>query len=238
MRSATCGGTVTGQTGTIESVGYPDLHYEDNLRCEWFLQGPRGHYLTITVEGLDIQNSSECANDFVEIREYNASGNVLGRYCGNTLPDAVDTSDSFAYVKFVTDGSVNARGFRLRFDSSSEECGGDFTAPIGTFTSPNYPNLYPHNRVCEWRITVEEGRRVTLTINDMKTEEHWRCSSDYVAVYNGLRPDSPRLAKLCGESNPGTQVKSSGNTMRVVLVTDTSGTARGFSVSYTSNEDA
>ncbi|KAM8810851.1 cubilin [Eudromia elegans] len=235
---ATCGGTVTGQTGTIESVGYPDLHYEDNLRCEWFLQGPRGHYLTIRVEGLDIQNSSECANDFVEIREYNASGNVLGRYCGNTLPDAVDTSDSFAYVKFVTDGSVNARGFRLRFDSSSEECGGDFTAPVGTFTSPNYPNLYPHNRVCEWRITVEEGRRVTLTINDMKTEEHWRCSSDYVAVYNGLRPDSPQLAKLCGEKNPGTQVKSSGNTMRVVLVTDMSGTARGFSVSYTSNEEA
>ncbi|NXD11879.1 CUBN protein, partial [Nothocercus nigrocapillus] len=235
---ATCGGTVTGQTGTIESVGYPDLHYEDNLRCEWFLQGPRGHYLTIRVEGLDIQNSSECANDFVEIREYNASGNVLGKYCGNTLPDAVDTSDSFAYVKFVTDGSVNARGFRLHFDSSSEECGGDFNAPVGTFTSPNYPNLYPHNRVCEWRITVEEGRRVTLTINDMKTEEHWRCSSDYVAVYNGLRPDSPQLAKLCGERNPGTQVKSSGNTMRVVLVTDMSGTARGFSVSYTSNEDA
>ncbi|NWX82451.1 CUBN protein, partial [Nothoprocta pentlandii] len=235
---ATCGGTVTGQTGTIESVGYPDLPYEDNLRCEWFLQGPRGHYLTIRVEGLDIQNSSECAKDFVEIREYNASGNVLGRYCGNTLPDAVDTSDSFAYVKFVTDGSVNARGFRLRFDSSAEECGGDFTAPVGTFTSPNYPNLYPHNRVCEWRITVEEGQRVTLTINDMKTEEHWRCSSDYVAVYNGLRPDSPRLAKLCGETNPGTQVKSSGNTMRVVLVTDASVTERGFSVSYTSNEDA
>lgn len=62
------------------------------------------------------------------------------------------------------------------------ECGGDFSAPVGMFTSPNYPNRYPHNRVCEWRITVEEGRRVILTINDMRTEEHWRCSSDYVAV--------------------------------------------------------
>lgn len=48
------------------------------------------------------------------------AGNLLGRYCGNTLPDAVDTSDTFAYIKFVTDGSVNARGFRLRFDSSTE----------------------------------------------------------------------------------------------------------------------
>uniref|UniRef100_A0A8C3CRJ2 Cubilin n=1 Tax=Cairina moschata TaxID=8855 RepID=A0A8C3CRJ2_CAIMO len=235
---APCGGTVTGQTGIIQSVGYPDLHYQDNLLCEWFLQGPRGHYLTITLEDLDIQNSSECANDFVEIREYSASGNLLGRYCGNTRPDAMDTSDSIAYVKFVTDGSVNARGFRLRFDSSAEACGGDFTAPVGTFTSPNYPNLYPHNRVCEWRITVEEGRRVTLTINDMKTEEHWRCSSDYMAVYNGLRQNSPRLVKLCGEVNPGTEVKSSGNTMKVILVTDMSHATRGFSVSYTSSEDA
>lgn len=72
--AAPCGGTVTGQTGIIQSVGYPDLHYQDNLLCEWFLQGPRGHYLTITLEDLDIQNSSECANDFVEIREYSASG--------------------------------------------------------------------------------------------------------------------------------------------------------------------
>lgn len=48
------------------------------------------------------------------------AGNLLGRYCGNTLPAAVDTSDSFAYVKFVTDGSVNARGFRLHFVSSTE----------------------------------------------------------------------------------------------------------------------
>lgn len=57
-------------------------------------------------------------------------------------------------------------------------------------------------------------------------------------VYNGLRQNSPRLVKLCGEVNPGTEVKSSGNTMKVILVTDMSHATRGFSVSYTSSEDA
>lgn len=57
-------------------------------------------------------------------------------------------------------------------------------------------------------------------------------------VYNGLRQNSPRLVKLCGEVNPGTEVKSSGNTMKVVLVTDVSHASRGFSVSYTSSEDS
>ncbi|XP_019353396.2 cubilin [Alligator mississippiensis] len=235
---APCGGTVTGQNGVIETIGFPDLHYQDNLLCEWFLHGPRGHYLTISLEGLNIQNSPGCANDFVEIREYNASGNLLGRYCGTTIPDAVDTSDSFAYVRFITDGFVNAPGFRLRFDASIEECGGDLNAPVGTFTSPNYPSPYPHNRVCEWRITVQEGRRVTLTIDDMRVEDQLRCRSDYMAVYNGLRPNSPRLVKLCGDGNLGTQLKSSGNTMKVVLVTDASSSTRGFSVSYTSSEEA
>lgn len=62
------------------------------------------------------------------------------------------------------------------------ECGGDLNAPVGTFTSPNYPSPYPHNRVCEWRITVQEGRRVTLTIDDMRVEDQLRCRSDYMAV--------------------------------------------------------
>lgn len=57
-------------------------------------------------------------------------------------------------------------------------------------------------------------------------------------VYNGLRQNSPRLAKLCGEVDPGTEVKSSGNTMKVILVTDLTHATRGFSVSYTSEEAA
>lgn len=72
--AAPCGGTVTGQSGMVASPGYPEQQYQDNLLCEWLLQGPRGHYLTIRLEGLDIQNSSECTRDFVELREHNASG--------------------------------------------------------------------------------------------------------------------------------------------------------------------
>lgn len=72
--AAVCGGTLTGQNGVIESVGFPDLHYPDNLLCEWFLRGPVGHFLTIRFEALDIQNSSECEYDYLEIREQYASG--------------------------------------------------------------------------------------------------------------------------------------------------------------------
>lgn len=47
-------------------------------------------------------------------------GRLLGRHCGSTLPASMDTSDSFAYVRFVSDASGNAAGFSLSFEASVE----------------------------------------------------------------------------------------------------------------------
>lgn len=45
---------------------------------------------------------------------------MLGKHCGSALPASVDTSDSFAFVKFVSDSSGNAAGFSLAFEASVE----------------------------------------------------------------------------------------------------------------------
>ncbi|XP_015441120.1 cubilin isoform X1 [Pteropus alecto] len=235
---ALCGGRVTGHSGVIESIGYPTLPYTDNLFCEWRLQGPSGHYLTIHFENLNLQNSSGCVKDFVEIWENHTSGNLLGRYCGNTIPESIDTSSNVALVRFVTDGSLTAPGFRLRFESSLEECGGDLWGPTGTFTSPSYPNPNPHGRICEWSITAQEGRRVTLTFNDLRLEAHPSCTSERVTIFNGIRSNSPQLEKLCSSVNVNNEIKSSGNTMKVIYFTDGSRPYGGFTASYTSSEDA
>ncbi|XP_060104406.1 cubilin [Heteronotia binoei] len=235
---AACGGTLTGQNGLIRSLGFPDLHYQDNLMCEWFLHGPTGHYLTISFKALDIQNSTECANDYLEIRERGASGNLLGKYCGTTIPSALDTPDNLAYIKFVTDESINAPGFMLRFAATFEECGGELHGTAGTFTSPNYQNPSLHELRCEWRIVVPSGRRVTLTISEMTFGFSQNCSSDHVAVHNGVGENTPRLSKLCGVVNPGTQVKSSGNKITVIMVRSHSEAEGSFRMTYASDEDA
>ncbi|XP_017555843.2 cubilin [Pygocentrus nattereri] len=235
---ATCGGTYIGQSGTIRSPGYPDSNYPDNSNCEWYLEGPTGHYLTLSYTAFNLQSSTDCANDYVEIREYNASGRLLGKHCESSLPAPVDTGDSFAYVKFVSDSSGNAAGFSLSFEASVEECGGDLNAASGTISSPNYPNLYPHNRVCHWRITVPQGRRVTLTFNDLRLEEHGSCAFDYVEVRNGLASNAPRIQRFCGTVPAGTEVKSSGNTMTVIFSTDSSVSNGGFTADYKSDEEA
>lgn len=72
--AARCGGTVTGPSGIIESIGYPTLPYSNNLFCQWRLQGLAGHYLTIHFEDFNLQNSSSCEKDFVEIWENHTAG--------------------------------------------------------------------------------------------------------------------------------------------------------------------
>ncbi|XP_056290732.1 cubilin [Pseudoliparis swirei] len=236
---ATCGGTYIGQRGVIQSPGFPLSSYPSSSSCEWYLEGPTGHYLTLSYGNFSLQSSVGCTADYVEIKEYNASGRVLGRHCGANLPASMDTSDSFAYVRFVSDGSGNAAGFSLTFEASVEACGGELNAPSGTISSPNYPNLYPHSRVCRWELAVASGRRVTLTINDLRLEDSGTsCVFDYVDVLNGLVVDAPRLQRFCGSVPAGTQVRSSGNTMTVLFRTDASVSNGGFLASYSSEEPA
>lgn len=236
----TCGGTYIGQIGTIQSPGFPNTNYPDSSICEWYLEGPTGHYLTLSFSVLNLTSSSGCTSDYVEVREYNATGQLLGKHCGDNLPSPIDTGDSFAYVKFVSDRSGNAPGFSLSFLASVEECGGYLNLPYGTISSPNYPNLYPHSRTCRWNIIAPLGRRVTLTINDLRLEGQGStsCNFDYVEIYNGIVTNSPRLERLCGTAQVGLQFRSSGNTMAVVFRTDSSVSNGGFTADYSSEEIA
>lgn len=54
------------------------------------------------------------------MKVYSSPGRLLGKHCGNSLPGSMDTGDTFAYVKFVSDGSGSAAGFSLSFQASVE----------------------------------------------------------------------------------------------------------------------
>lgn len=42
-------------------------------------------------------------------------------------------------------------------------CGGEVARDAGQIQSPNYPDDYQSNKVCVWKITVEEGFSVGLS---------------------------------------------------------------------------
>lgn len=61
-------------------------------------------------------------------------------------------------------------------------CGGYLVSTTGSFTSPNYPNPYPHRRECVWMISLPTGNAIELTIVDFDLETHSSCQYDVLEV--------------------------------------------------------
>lgn len=235
--TARCGGSWSGTSGGFNSPSYPS-NYGSNENCEWYITGPAGHYTTISFKDFNVVGSGDCSSgDYVRIHDgRNSSAPVLATYCGNSVPASIDTSSASAYVVFKSNSdSQTGTGFSLEFATSLEECGGDLVTDTGIFTSPSYPELYTHSRVCEWRITVQQGHLVNLYFDDFDVEDEQSCLYDKVEIYNGLADNSPLLNTLCGALTPDV-ISSSGNTMRVVFSTDGSVAGRGFQARYDSSD--
>ncbi|XP_032084667.1 membrane frizzled-related protein [Thamnophis elegans] len=62
-------------------------------------------------------------------------------------------------------------------------CGGELGGPGGTFSSPNYPNPYPHNALCYWHIQVKLGMVIQLKIETMDVEASELCFYDWLEIY-------------------------------------------------------
>lgn len=62
-------------------------------------------------------------------------------------------------------------------------CGGIFRdRPTGKFTSPNYPNGYPLDVECVWKIIAPWEKSIEITISELHVEDSHLCGNDFIAV--------------------------------------------------------
>lgn len=134
--------------------------------------------------------------------------------------------------------------------ASSSECGGIFKVRSATITSPMYPKNYIDELYCEWFLEVENNHRLSLRFDDFSTENS--CEHDSVKVriyttiddlstirlfisqiYNGFEKTAENLMDtLCGNEIPKKIYNSTDNRMLVVMQTDSSIEAKGFSARF------
>lgn len=115
--------------------------------------------------------------------------------------------------------------------SLTDRCGGKLEGSQGTFTSPNYPEFYPSDSDCTWKITVPAKSKIELSIDNIALEPGF----DYVDVYDGPTLTSKFLKRLHGVRRPN-PLLSSGNQMVVRFVSDESVQNVGFSARYKAGE--
>ncbi|XP_024877465.1 tolloid-like protein 2 isoform X4 [Temnothorax curvispinosus] len=121
-------------------------------------------------------------------------------------------------------------GFTL--DENGHDCkeGGckyEITAPMGTITSPNYPDYYPGRKDCVWHFTTKPGHRIKLVFKVFEMEPHQECAYDHIAIYDGDSPDSITLGRFCGNKEPH-PILATGNQMYMVFKSDASVQRKGF----------
>ncbi|MBN3314648.1 CSMD3 protein, partial [Atractosteus spatula] len=106
-------------------------------------------------------------------------------------------------------------------------CLSNFTAPMGTVLSPDYPEGYGNNMNCVWLIISEPGSRIHLAFNDFDLEAPY----DFLTVKDGELPDSSVLGRFTGAEVPS-HLTSNTHILRLEFQADHSMSGRGFNITY------
>ncbi|XP_003223793.2 complement C1s subcomponent [Anolis carolinensis] len=113
-------------------------------------------------------------------------------------------------------------------------CSGNvFTELSGEITSPNYPEAYPENSHCDYRVALEPGYRVVLTIRkeDFDLEPaslEGKCSDD-LRISAGNKHFGP----YCGSMFTGPpEIKTRSNIVDIIFHTDNAVQGKGWKLRY------
>ncbi|XP_059488336.1 cubilin-like isoform X2 [Neocloeon triangulifer] len=234
QQSELCGGTFYTASGMIQSPNYP-RSYAIDLDCIYLIQVESGQQISLNFTTFELENSSDCSFDYVEIRNGpSGTSPLIGTYCGSTKPPVIPSHTNFLWIRFHTDNSLTAKGFRAIWDGASSGCGGILRSPSGHIESPNYPQPYGVNAECFWKIYTSKGNRITLSVVDIDIEKADDINScyDYIEFRDGDSVNDPMLAKLCNSKVSNRQITSTSNMLWVMFRTDASEAGRGFSLRY------
>lgn len=106
---------VQNYTYDFTSPGWPH-GYDAFLRCNWVFLSPPSTHLKLRILAMDLEETSECTDDFVAVYSGNAltdesNANLLRKLClANSTSTDVEV-DNVMTVKFETDGYRNNTGF-------------------------------------------------------------------------------------------------------------------------------
>lgn len=71
--------------------------------------------MSINIDMLDIAQTDLCNGDYLEVRETNSIGKLIGVYCGTNIPTTLPNVNTY-WLKFRSDNEGVGRGFKLEYN--------------------------------------------------------------------------------------------------------------------------
>ncbi|XP_067648024.1 cubilin homolog [Eurosta solidaginis] len=176
---ADCNVSLDNIQGVIESLNFPDT-YPAGLNCFWDIHGGQNNKFQLVFSHLDIElRDGSCDYDYIDIFDFH-NDDILSkqRLCSNPRKPIITEGNRFQ-IKFSTDYSVHATGFRMEYKRIG--CGEHLTGNIGVIKSPNAP--YSTGLSCDWDIEVGAGKIIVLNFDVIHIEtEQGDCREDGIVV--------------------------------------------------------
>ncbi|KAL3876182.1 hypothetical protein ACJMK2_034053 [Sinanodonta woodiana] len=233
-RCPACGRTLQEPSGIFSHSPKPA---KEEL-CRWRISATHGEKIVLNITALDIPKTTsvtgvQCDSDYLEVRDgHYVLSHLLGRFCGDTIPPSLISSDSRLWIEYRT-SKGQGKGFEAKYEAI---CGGAINKEQGQLTSPNYPDDYKPNKECVWKITVPKDYSVAVKFQSFEIENHDNCVYDYLEVRDGHEESSPLIGKFCGYKIPD-DIKCTGNKLYVKFVSDGSVQKAGFAASFVKEYD-
>ncbi|GFR72241.1 cubilin, partial [Elysia marginata] len=228
-----CGGLLSTATGGFRSPHYPHQNPHSS-ECFWTITVSAGNRLNLYFDHLDLESDSDCSVQFVEVRDSDRTGQLLGRFCDKSAtPEFITSVTNSLWVKYRSQSSYSGTGFSARYDINCSSV--NFESHVGVIESPNYPESYPYKANCSWRIQAPIGNTFKLHIVALKLETGLddRCGADnltFMTFYADY--DIPNDSKtLCGYWPPQ-YIETIGDVINLQFVSDDLKENEGFRLEW------
>ncbi|OTF80374.1 CUB domain containing protein, partial [Euroglyphus maynei] len=236
-----CDKNIFKNVGVIRSPRYP-RRYQGNRNCTWIIHVDNGLQIHLNFTEFRLEPASEVNSrcyDYLEIRNGRRPDSpLIGQFCGfGPIPDIVSHSN-YLFLRFISDPSMQNKGFEVYYEAMATGCGGTMTAESGSIESPGFPDHYISNMNCEWKIRVAEGSIIVaylVTLDMERTNADKVCEFDYLELFDNDNGNEAKksLGKFCNHIEGSRPViKTTGNKMFIHFVTDVSINQGGFKLNY------
>ena len=123
--------------------------------------------------------------DYLAVRDGdNENSTLIGRFCGDPsrIPDPFISSFNYLWFNFVTDGSVQNRGFKLNYTTQPSVCGGILSgSDHGIIRSPLSPDRYPHGETFSLPVLLSLSLSLHFCLS-LLLSVHSLSNSNYISL--------------------------------------------------------
>nr|CAA09096.1 hypothetical protein [Mus musculus] len=195
MKIADCHREIHPAFGNLKNPGLAS-GYANNLDCSYILRAPQNHRISLFFYWFQLEDSRQCMNDFLEVRNGSSSSSpLLGKYCSNLLPNPIFSQSNELYLHFHSDDSDTHHGYEIIWASSPTGCGRTLLGNEGILTNPGFPDSYPNNTHCEWTILAPSGKALSVGFPFLSINLQVAVNKNYSSLH-GPNSTPPPLDRL------------------------------------------